>query len=112
MKNYKKIFLILMVILLIEVVGYFLYRNYKTSRIDQTYSHKEDTLDFEEEKERKKLNDEFELNKYLATGKNAYERIYNSKQNDITDLIQKLALEAFPDSWNLEVKVEEFTKYF
>lgn len=64
-----------------------------------------------QEKEKKKLLDEFDKNKYLATGKNAYERIYNNKQSDIVDLIQKLALEAFPNNWKMDVKVEEFTNF-
>jgi predicted aspartyl protease len=64
-----------------------------------------------QEKEKKKLLDEFDKNKYLASGKNAYERIYNNKQSDIVDLMQKLALEAFPDNWKIEVKAEEFTNF-
>jgi hypothetical protein len=64
-----------------------------------------------QEKERKKILDEFEKNKYLSTGKNAYERIYNNKQSDIVGLIQELALEAFPNNWETEVKVEEFTNF-
>ncbi|MBU4450665.1 MAG: retroviral-like aspartic protease family protein, partial [Actinobacteria bacterium] len=38
-------------------------------------------------------------------------RIYNNKQSDIVDLMQKLALEAFPDNWKIEVKAEEFTNF-
>ena len=64
-----------------------------------------------QEKEKKKLLDEFDKNKYLASGKDAYERIYNNKQSDVLDLVQKLALEAFPNNWKIDVKAEEFTNF-
>lgn len=108
MRNPRKIFIVLVAIFAVEAGIYFIYKNYKISDVEQLYRQRMDTESFDEEKEKKKLNDEFEKDKYLATGKDAYERIYNNKQQDITDLVQKLALEAFPNSWNIEVKVEEF----
>lgn len=109
MRNPRKIFIVLVAIFAVETGIYFIYKNSKISHVEQLYRQRMDTESFNEGKEKKKLNDEFEKNKYLATGKDAYERIYNDKQQDITDLVQKLGLEAFPNSWNLEVKVEEFT---
>lgn len=109
MRNPRKIFTVLIAIFAIEVGIYFLYKNYKMGQIEQSYRQIIDTGSFNEEKEKRKINDEFERSKYLATGKDVYERIYNNKQQDIVDLVQKLTLEAFPSSWNMEVKVEEFT---
>lgn len=91
---------------MLEIAIYYIYIYYK---YELPFRDKMLTESFNEEKVKKKLDDAFEINKYLATGKNAFERIYNNKQNDIPDLVHKLALEAFPNSWDLEVKVEEFT---
>lgn len=107
--KYKKIFLILATLLLVEFIVYFVVKNYKKYQFEEQYSLKMDVENLNKEKEKKKLNDEFEQNKYLATGKDAFERIYNNKQKDIVDLIQKLSSEAFPNNWKLDVKVEEFT---
>ncbi len=63
------------------------------------------------EKEKKALNDEFEKNRYLATGDNVYERIYNKQGQSIINLIEGLSKEAFPDNWQCEAKVEEFTNF-
>ena len=105
----KKVFIILVTILAIEIAVYYIYKNSKMNQIEESYRQRMDTERFNEEKTKKKLHDEFEKDRYLATGKDAYERIYNDKQKDITDLVERLALEAFPADWNLEVKVEEFT---
>lgn len=112
MKNkFLKILIILLVILLAEVIVFFVLQNYQTNQLRDQFTLKGEMERLNQEKEKKKLLDEFDKNKYLATGKDAYERIYNNKQGDIVDLIQKLALEAFPNNWKLDVKVEEFTNF-
>jgi len=104
-----KTFLVLLLIGIVEIVIYFAVLEYKKTSIEAKYKLDVDVIKLNQEKEKKKLNDDFEKNKYLATGKDAYERIYNSKQNDLVDLIQRLGSEAFPNNWRIEVKVEEFT---
>lgn len=112
MKNkFLKILIILSVILLAEVIVFFVLPNYQTNQLRDQFTLKSEMERLNQEKEKKKLLDEFDKNKYLATGKDAYERIYNNKQGDIVDLIQKLALEAFPNNWKMDVKVEEFTNF-
>jgi len=112
MKNkFLKILITLLVILFLEIIAFFVLTYYQTDHLKNEFAQKIEVEKLNQEKEKKKLLDEFDKNKYLATGKNAYERIYNNKQSDIVDLIQKLALEAFPNNWKTDVKVEEFTNF-
>jgi len=112
MKNkFLKILVILLVILFLEIIAFFVLPYYQTNQLRDQFTLKIEMEKLNQEKERKKLLDEFEKNKYLSTGKNAYERIYNNKQSDIVGLIQELAIEAFPNNWEAEVKVEEFTNF-
>ena len=112
MKNkFLKILIILLVILLAEVIVFFALQNYQTIQLRDQFTLKSEMERLNQEKEKKKLLDEFDKNKYLASGKDAYERIYNNKQDDIVDLIQKLVLEAFPNNWKIDVKAEEFTNF-
>jgi len=112
MKNkFLKILVILLVILFLEIIVFFVFPYYQTNQLKNQFALKIEVEKLNQEKEKKTLEDEFDKNKYLATGKNAYERIYNNKQSDILDLIQKLALEAFPSNWKIDVKAEEFTNF-
>jgi predicted aspartyl protease len=112
MKNKNlKLLTILLIILFIEIIVFFTLTHYQTNQLKDQFTLKSEMEKLNQEKEKKKLLDEFDKNKYLATGTNAYERIYNNKQSDIVDLIQKLALEAFPNNWKMDVKVEEFTHF-
>jgi len=112
MKNkFLKILIILLVILFLEIIAFFVLTYYQTNHLKNEFALKIEVEKLNQEKEKKKLLDEFDKNKYLATGKNAYERIYNNKQSDIVGLIQELALESFPNNWKTETKVEEFTNF-
>jgi len=112
MKNkFLKILVILLVILFLEIIAFFVLPYYQTNQLRDQFMLKIEMEELNQEKEKKTLEDEFDKNKYLATGKNAYERIYNNKQSDIVGLIQELTLEAFPNNWETEVKVEEFTNF-
>lgn len=112
MKNkFLKILVILLIVLFLEIIVFCVLPYYQTNQLRDQFTLKIEMEKLNQEKESKKLLDEFEKNKYLATGKNAYERIYNNKQSDIVGLIQELALEAFPNNWEAEVKVEEFTNF-
>ncbi len=63
------------------------------------------------ERDKKELADEHEKDKYLATGRSVYDRIYNKENQTISDLIRGLAEEAFPNTWESTVTVEEFTNF-
>ena len=112
MKNRNfKLLTILLIILFIEIIVFFTLTYYQKNQLRDQFTLKSGMEKLNQEKEKKKLLDEFDKNKYLASGKNVYERIYNNKQSDVLDLIQKLALEAFPNNWKIDVKVEEFTNF-
>ncbi len=106
-----RIILFLVAIFLIELLVFYTILSYRNSSVIKQYELKIKVGELGYEKEKKKLNDEFEKNKYLATGKDAYERIYNSQVKDIKDLIHQLAVESLPTNWKVEVKVEEFTNF-
>lgn len=57
------------------------------------------------------LEKEYMQKKYIATGKTVYDRIYNTQDQSIIDLITRISEEALPESWSSEVKVEEFTHF-
>jgi len=63
------------------------------------------------QKEKNILAGEHEKNKYLATGKTVYDRIYNRQNQTITGVIKSLAEEVFPDRWKCTVGVEEFNSF-
>ena len=112
MKNKSlKLLIILLIILFIEIIVFFTLTYYQTNQLRDQFTLKSEMEKLNQEKEKKKLLDEFDKNKYLASGKDAYERIYNNKQSDVLDLVQKLALEAFPNNWKIDVKAEEFTNF-
>ena len=59
----------------------------------------------------RKLNDDYNRKKYLATGETVYDRVFNTKNQTIVELIQKTAAESLPKGWSCEVRVEEFTHF-
>jgi predicted aspartyl protease len=59
----------------------------------------------------RKLNDYYSQKKYLATGQTVYDRIFNTKEQTVVELIQRMAAESLPNSWNCEARVEEFTHF-
>lgn len=112
MENKKqKLLVILLIILFLEIIVIFAFTYYQINQLRDQFALKIEVEKINQEKEKNKFLDEFDKNKYMASGMNAYERIYNNKQSDIVDLIQNLALEAFPNKWKLDVKVEEFTNF-
>lgn len=112
MKNkFLKIILILLAVLILEVLFFCFSANSEYKKIDNEHETNIRLLQLNHEQEKKELNDEFEANKYLAGGKDAYERIYNSREKDIVDLLEKLSAEALPLSWKSEIKTEEFTNF-
>ncbi len=112
MRNmFSKLFKVLLAIFLLEIVLFSSIAHYRKTYISSKTGFKLELEKLRQEKEKKALKDKFEKEKYMASGNNIYERIYNNKEIDITDLIRKLALEAFPENWKIEVKAEEFTSF-
>jgi len=57
------------------------------------------------------LEQDYDKKKHIATGKTVFDRIYNTQEQTIFELIQRLADETLPETWSSEVKVEEFTHF-
>ena len=77
---------------------------------------KEETVKLESRKRQhvrdiNQLGREYDKKKYLATGETAFDRIYNTQNQSIISLIERLAKEALPGNWSVEVRVEEFTNF-
>ncbi len=54
---------------------------------------------------------EYDRKKHLATGKDAYQRIFNTPDQSISTLIERLTEESFPEEWDVDIRVEEFTHF-
>jgi predicted aspartyl protease len=61
--------------------------------------------------EERKIKEKYEQEKYLATGKTVYDRIFSKPGHSIIELIQNISKETLPSEWTCEVKVEEFTHF-
>jgi predicted aspartyl protease len=112
MKNKPlKVFIILIVIILIEITVFYTWEAHKKAKIREEYELKIKVIEVKKEQEKRKLRNNFEQSKYLASGKNVYERIYNQQGQRIITLILRLAKEAFPEDWKIDLRVEEFTNF-
>jgi len=111
MKKLLKTLLILLGILAAEYIAVSVWIYSKESALQKQHVIDVDRMRIRHEMEKKNLDDEFHKNRYLATGADSYQRIYNTKEQSITDLIERLAEESFPDQWKCEVKVDEFMNF-
>ena len=68
-------------------------------------------LQVEIQKREFELIQEYDRKKHLATGKDVYERIFNTPDQSISTMIKRLAQESLPRGWGAEVRVEEFTHF-
>jgi predicted aspartyl protease len=59
----------------------------------------------------RELEHEYGRKKYLATGDTVFDRIFNTQNQAVIDLLKRIAQEALPDGWSSDVKVEEFTHF-
>jgi len=48
---------------------------------------------------------------YLTTGKTVLDRIYNTRNQSILELLNRMTEESVPTDWKSSVKVDEFTKF-
>lgn len=102
---------ILLAILAIELISLNVWANAKMRTMEAQCKSEKDLKRVKHEIKKKELGDQFQKNKYLATGKDVYQRIYNTPGQSVIDLIMRLAQEAFPYEWKCEVGVEEFTNF-
>jgi len=114
MKIIKLIGIILIIALFvwgIEVL-YLAQRNAaEPDRIKAAESQNRDRLSLEHKKKFRELERKYEKKKHLATGETVFNRIYNSQDQSIIELIWRVSREALPEGWAYDVKVEAFTHF-
>jgi predicted aspartyl protease len=114
MKVTKLIGLLLVVGLVtwsIEVI-YLLQQNRSTPvQIKNVETQERNRLELEYRKNERNLEQEYEKKKHLATGETVFDRIFNSPDQNIVDLIKRISGEALPDGWSYNVKVDEFIHF-
>ncbi|MCF7898017.1 MAG: retroviral-like aspartic protease family protein [Candidatus Omnitrophica bacterium] len=110
-RTISKIIIILFVIVVVELCFLYLFPTFKKKSIKNGYKEKIKLLRMENAQKQQKLRKGFEKRKYLTSGKNIYERIYNRQNQNIESLIINLAKESLPKKWTSELKVEEFTEF-
>ncbi len=98
-------------LLIVEVLILQFINENKLIQIRKDHDSAARLISFNHEKRKKTLNDGYERNRYLASGKTVYERIRNIQNQSIIDMINGLACESFPAEWRCETKVEEFTNF-
>jgi predicted aspartyl protease len=81
------------------------------ARIKEAESKIRKSLTLDYEQKIRKIEQEYEEKKHLATGETVFDRIYNTQNQSIADLIKRISNEALPDYRSCDVKVEEFTHY-
>lgn len=81
------------------------------NRLRAEENQKRNRAEVEYQKKLRELEQEYEKKKHLATGKTVFDRIYNTQDQSIIELIQRVSKEALPNSWSSAVKVEEFTHF-
>lgn len=111
----RKILIILLILALI-VWGfqtiYILYNNVSApDKIKRQFNKERKMIRLEFLNKQRKLKDEYRQKKYLATGKTVYDRVFNTKDQTLVELIQRMAEESFPRGWSCHVRVEEFTQF-
>lgn len=81
------------------------------SRIRSQASRERSQIGLEYRQKLRDLEHEYERKKHFATGVTVFDRIFNTQEQSITDLIKRIAEEALPSGWSCDVKVEEFTHF-
>ena len=111
LKSIKILLLVALLAWAIEAI-YLLQQNVSTpNRIQAAETKRRSHLTLTYQKNIRALEKEYAEKKYLATGKTVFDRIYNTQNQSIVDLIQRISNEALPESWSSDVKVEEFTHF-
>lgn len=112
MRNRRVILMFALVIILIcEGIVASIWSSRELDKATKDYKKKEPVILLRHEREKEKLTLEYEKQKYLATGTNVYERVRNTQDQSIVEMLDQLAKEALPKEWECDVRVEEFTNF-
>ncbi len=85
--------------------------NLEPSKIAKRHATQRARLKIDLHKQERNLKRQYMGKKHLATGATVYDRIYNTPDQSLKTLIERVAKEALPDDWSCEVKVEEFSNF-
>jgi predicted aspartyl protease len=89
---------------------YFVQQNGGTaSRISSQAERERLSIEIENKQRLIELEREYEQKKLLATGDSVFDRIFNTQEQTLIELVQRISLEAFPEGWSSDVRAEEFT---
>jgi len=110
-KNLFLIFVVLCIALVVEIVVVRSTNKSKPAEIIRKSELLCKKLDIEYKQKKRDVEIDYKQKRYVASGKTAYDRIFNAKQDTPEALIKELATEAFPPEWKTEVRVEEFTHF-
>ena len=106
-----KIIALLLIVLIVEIVFLLVRNDSQRESLQRDFDRKTRVQRLNNEKEKQALEEEYETRKYQATGNNVYERIFNKEKQSILELLYDLSKESFPDDWDIQLKVEEFTNF-
>lgn len=105
------VFLVALVVWGIEVL-YFIFKNeIEPRRILRQEKHKREVIALEHKKALSELETKYEREKYVATGATVFDRVFNTQDQSISELITRIAEEVLPEEWSCEVRTEEFTHF-
>ena len=86
MKNkIRIILLILIATILLEFVFFRLWVRYEKTELKKAHTRRIKVIELNKEQTKKKIIDNFESEKHLATGNTVYHRIYNTEEQNIID---------------------------
>lgn len=106
-----RIIALLLIVLIVEIVFLLVRNDSQRESLQRDFDRKIRVQRLNNEKEKQALEEEHETRKYQATGNNVYERIFNKEKQSILELLYDLSKESFPDDWDIQLKVEEFTNF-
>ena len=91
---------------------YLVHENMSTpDRIMAKEAKNRNRMELEYAQKLRALEREYKRKKHQATGDTVFDRIFNTQNQTIIDLIKRISQEALPDGWSCDVKVEEFTHF-
>lgn len=91
---------------------YFVFKNeIVPKRIRDKEERNRDVIVLEYKKALSELDAAYALKKYHASGSTVFERVFNTPDQSIVELITRIAQEALPEDWSCEVQAEEFTHF-
>lgn len=110
----KSLVLLLCVVLLVWAIqaAYLIHRNQsEPGRIKSQGAQFRHRAEIDKANKLRALEADFQAKEHLATGSNVFDRIFNTQDQSVLDLIRYTAREALPDGWSSDARVEEFTHF-